>query len=262
MTIYIWHTGHPINEQISLALHAGIPNSILKHTEWADNYIASTNKHVAIGYGILRRTADVFRHNAANNIDYYEVDRGYINPSHYEGYYRISRNALQATYKEQDLPGGRLDRLKFEKANWHHPKGQIIVCPPSEYIENHCNFVPGWWEREIVKVLENGNRSFKVREKSDTTPLEHDLKDAYCVITFNSNVAVDAAIKGVPVVTGAHSIAGRWCGNSLTNVVDGKIAPPTAERVDKLLRFISHNQFTLEEMRDGSAWKTLQAAYE
>lgn len=257
MTMYVWHTGHQINERVSAALHAGIPQTILKHTEWADNYINQTNKHVAIGYGILRGTADIFRHNHTTGVDFYEVDRGYLNPNHYDGYYRISKNALQATYRELDLPSDRLDKLKFERKQWFNPKGHILIIPPSEYIEEFYNHPPGWWESEVVKSLDGVSRPFKIRHKSESSPLEHDLQGAYCVITFNSNVAVDATIKGVPVVTGMYSVAGKWCGNSIGDIIENKIEAPTQERVDKLLRFVSYNQFTLEEIRKGEAWKTI-----
>lgn len=255
--IYVWHTGHEINEKLSHALHAGIPQNILKHTEWAENYYNSPNKYTAVGYGILRGTGDIFKYNQMHNVDYYEVDRGYINPRHFDGYYRISKNRLQAKYKDLDLPNDRLDKLRFERAEWFSPKGRVIVCPPSDYIEDYLGFQHGWWEDKIVQELANTPRLFKVRHKSDTTPLEHDLQDAYCVITLNSNVAVDASIKGVPVIAGEYSIAGRWCKNSLAEVIEDKIAAPSIESVDKLLRFISYNQFTLEEIRNGTAWRLL-----
>lgn len=255
--IYVWRTGHQINETISYALHAGIPQNILKHTEWADNYIHSNNKHVAVGYGILRGTGDIFHHNRANNVDFYEVDRGYINPNHYDGYYRISKNALQAKYKELDLPGDRLEKLKFERKQWFNPKGHILIIPPSEYIETFYNLAPGWWESEVIKSLEGVTRPFKVRDKSESRPLDYDLQDAYCVITFNSNVAVDASIKGVPVITGAYSIAGKWCKNSMADVIESKIEAPTQERIDKFLRFVSYNQFTLDEIKSGLAWQII-----
>lgn len=253
MTIYVWHTGHQINETLSMALHAGIPQSILKHTEWADNYFSSTNKHVAVGYGILRGTGDIFHHNQKHNIDYYEVDRGYINPNHFDGYYRISKNGLQAKYKaDVDYPEDRLSKLKFERAEWFDPKGRIIICPPSEYIEQYLGLAPGWWENEIVQSLDG--KTFKVRNKSDATPLDNDLQGAKCVITFNSNVAVDAAIKGVPIVTGMYSVAGRWSQNSMANVMNDtlKVQDPY-----DLLKFISYNQFTLEEIKSGMAWQII-----
>lgn len=256
MTIYVWHTGHEINEKISAALHAGIPQNILKHTEFASNYINSTNKNIAVGYGILRGTGDIFKHNREYNIDFYEVDRGYINPEHFHGYYRISKNALQAKYKDKDFPSDRLDKLKLKRENWFNPKGHIIICPPSDYIEQYHNLAHGWWEQEVIKSIGNTHQ-FKVRDKSDSRPLDHDLQDACCVITFNSNVAVDATIKGIPVVTGAYSVAGRWCGNTMQDVLEDKIQAPTEERVEKFLRFLSYNQFTLEEIKNGTAWKLL-----
>ncbi len=256
--IYIWHTGHQINEKLSLALHAGIPESILKHTEWADNYYHQTNKHVAVGYGILRGTGDIFKHNSANKVDYYEVDRGYINPHHFDGYYRISKNGMQAVYKGIDLPSDRLDKLKIKRENWFNPKGKIIVCPPTEYIEKFYGLFENDWLSQITDFLKRSGKSFKVRNKDTTTPLEHDLQDAYCVVTFNSNVAVDATIKGVPTITDC-SILNGWNGELTNQLLDGTLSPQSEEAVNKLLRFISYNQFTLEEIRNGTAWKILQS---
>lgn len=249
--IYVWHTGHEINEKLSRALHAGIPQSILKHTEWADNYFNSTNKHVAVGYGILRGTGDVFKHNEKHNVDYYEVDRGYINPNHYDGYYRISKNGMQAKYRDLDLPSDRLDKLKFKCENWFDPKGRIIVCPPTEYIEDFYGMERGWWVKDIEEYLTRSERSFKTRHKSDAVSLENDLKGASCVITFNSNVAIEATIKSLPVVEGKDSILSGW--------ERDLIHQPTDSEIDKLLRFISYNQFTLEEIRNGTAWKIIQS---
>lgn len=255
--MYVWHTGHQINEAVSMALHAGIPDNILKHTEWADNYFSSINKRIAIGYGILRGTGDIFKHNRIHDIDYYEVDRGYINPNHFDGYYRISKNALQAKYNSLEFPSDRLGKLKIDRQEWFNPKGQIIICPPTEYIENYYGHKNGWWLSEIEAALKDIKKSIIIRNKLNQSPLEQQLKDAYCVITFNSNVAVDAAIKGIPVITGAYSIVGKWCKNSIQDVIDAKIEPRNSLEVDKLLRFISYNQFTLEEIRNGTAWRLL-----
>lgn len=256
--IYVWQTSHDINEQVSKALHAGIPNSILKHSSYIPNYRSSPNKFTSVGYGILRGTGEVFDINRKANIDWYEVDRGYINPKHFNGYYRISKNALQATYKEADLPSDRLDKLVFKREEWFNPKGRIIVCPPSEYIEGFYGLHPGSWLAQVEGFLKNNTqRKIKVRQKTDTAPLEYDLQDAYCVITFNSNVAVDAAIKGVPVITGVYSIAGKWSKNTLQHIIEDKIEVPASEHVEKFLRFVSYNQFTLDEIRKGEAWKIM-----
>lgn len=239
--IYTWHTGHEINEKVSQALHAGIPQNVLKHTEWLANYLASPNKYPAIAYGILRGTAEVFAENARHGVTYYEVDRGYINPRHFDGYYRISKNGMQAKYRDIDYPDDRLKSLKYKRADWYNPKGIVLVCPPSDFIENHYHLRPGQWESDVVELLESQGLPFKVRQKSDNTPLEHDLNGARLLCTYNSNVALDAAIKGIPVQVGVNSVLHGWDGAN----------------VDKLLRFISYNQFTLEEIGSGLAWRLL-----
>jgi len=260
--MYVWHTGHQINETVSMALHAGIPQNILKHTEWASNYISSTNKYVAVGYGILRGTGDIFNHNAKNGIDYYEVDRGYINPNHFDGYYRISKNGLQAKYSNKfKHPGDRMERLKFtisDKSS-HNPKGHILICPPTEYIETYLGSKPGKWTEDTANQLSKLNRPVKIRQKTDTTALELDLDGAYCVVTFNSNVAVDASLRRVPVIATSYSVAYGWSGNDIQSLLAGVIQVPSLHQVEKLIKFISYNQFTLEEIRNGTAWRLLNA---
>lgn len=255
--IYVWHTGHEINEKISHALHAGIPQNILKHTEWAENYYNSPNKYTAVGYGILRGTGDIFKHNEKHGVDFYEVDRGYINPKHFDGYYRISKNGMQAKYVDKDLPSDRLDKLKIERDNWYDPKGRVIVCPPSDFIEHYYEMASGAWLYAMESFLKSYNISYKIRDKSDTAPLKHDLQGAKCVMTFNSNVAIDASIKGIPVYVSRENVTHDWHSIPLEQIATDAIRPPTETQIEKLLRFISYNQFTLEEIRNGTAWRLL-----
>lgn len=253
MTIYIWHTGHQINETVSKCLHAGIKGSILKHTSFADNYENSPNKFVSIGYGILRGTEQVFRENEKAGVDYYEVDRGYINPHHYDGYYRISRNNLQAEYVDHNYPDDRLNKLNIKYAEWFDPKGKVIICPPTDYIEKYYGMTPGLWLENCIGIMQRYGHKYKIRHKTDTSPIDHDLQGAKLVMTFNSNVAVDATIKGIPVFS-SRGITSRWNNGIFTNMQEDTLEPPKKEDVNKLLRIISYNQFTLKEIESGFAW--------
>lgn len=253
--IYIWRTGHQINEEVSNALHAGIPGSVLKSTDFVDQYIKSPNRFTAVAYGILRGTESIFKNNGSAG--WYEVDRGYIRAKHYDGYYRITRSALQAAYKDHELPSDRLDKLAVQTKSTYHPKGLILVCPPTKHIEGFCGHRHGWWLETIEAFLREHNITYRVRTKGDSRSLEDDLYDCRGVVTFNSNVAVDAAINGIPVITGKHSICGDWSHNNLSALVENTLVQETPEHLDKLLRFISYNQFTLDEIRSGVAWRTI-----
>lgn len=253
--MYIWKTGHHINDVVSDALHAGIPHSIIKHASFANNYAQSPLKKVAVGYGILRGTADVFAINEAAGVDYYEVDRGYIRPGHFDGYYRISKNGLQARYHEHKYPTDRLDNLNVKTDNLFNEKGHILICPPTLPIQQYYGVAN--WQQKMEDVLKASSRRIRIRDKGDTVPLEHDLDGCYAVVTFNSNVAVDAIIKGIPAVTSPFSIVHRWSGYCLQDVVNDKITRINEANRIKFLSFVSYNQFTLKEIQDGVMWRIL-----
>ena len=78
------------------------------------------------------------------------------------------------------------------------------------------------------------------------------------MITFNSNVAVDATIKGIPIIVGYNSVGYFWDGNrKIKDLLEDKLEAPTPQQVNKFLRFLSYNQFTLEEFRQGIPWKII-----
>lgn len=256
--IYVWKTGHHINEKVTEALHAGLRDSIIKDTSLRFNYFQSPRKIPAIAYGILRGTADVFMHNREFGLDFIEVDRGYIRPRHFDGFYRISKNALQAKYQPHSFPDDRFRYLDVELSSHFSKKGHILICPPTDFIQSFYGLRPGDWEVHVTQTLKsNTDRYIKVRQKGDAIPLENDLTDCYCVVTFNSNVAIDATIRGIPVCTGAYSVCGAWNKISLQDIIDDKVEAPTEEKIEDLLRFVTYQQFTLDEIKRGIPWEII-----
>ncbi len=84
--------------------------------------------------------------------------------------------------------------------------------------------------------------------------LQDDLAWADVVVTFNSNVAVDAVINGVPTITvDKKSVA--W--------------PVTTHQLDEIgtfsrehwLRELVSTQWAIEEMKSGEAWDNLKTKY-
>lgn len=253
---YIWRTGHHINQTVSDAIHAGLQGSIVKDTSQRHNYFQSPRKIPAIGYGILRGTAEVFWHNREHGVDFVEFDRGYLKPQHFDGYYRISKNGLQAKYHEHEYPFDRLNKLHINLQRNFNPKGHILVCPPTDFIQWFYGL--SGWEDKIEAILKNNTtRHVKVRRKNDVTPLENDLTDCYCVVTFNSNVAIDAILRGIPVVVSEFSVCHGWTPYKLQDIIDDKLEAPKEADILELLSFASYQQFTLEEIKQGLPWKII-----
>jgi hypothetical protein len=255
----IWRTGHPINDEVSKALHIGTKFEI-KHTELLP---LEKNLRPAIAYGILRGTGlpgrntgdtSIFRECDKRGLEWWEVDRGYFGAKHFDGYYRISLGDMQAKYVKMDLPEGRMRKMPFELLN-NMPRGrQVLLCPPTEPVEVFYGMTPGKWLEDMrEEIPKYTDRRIKVRDKrTASTPLELDLDDAWCVVTFNSSVGIDAALREIPVISSEHSVLHKWAINDISCIEKGLVR---GDRIE-LLKFLSYCQFTLEEFRSGYAWET------
>jgi hypothetical protein len=83
--------------------------------------------------------------------------------------------------------------------------------------------------------------------------LEEDLKNAHCVVTWNSNSAVEAAIYGKPVFAfDEGSMVWEIANKSLLDLDTPKY-PDRKQWANNL----AYCQWTLEEIRNGDAWRHL-----
>lgn len=254
----IWKTDHPINETVTKALAKGtrFQRKNVDRFEQEFRY----NPKESIGYGILRGMTPIYQFCESNNLDYYNIDKGFLKPSHFNGYYRIGKNGLQPTYRDIDLSEDRLKRLKIDMNEWQ-PKddGYILVCPPTVYMENYYNWAHDAWLGAVEAWASNfTDRSLLVRKKSEAdVPLRHQMAKAYCMITFNSNAGIEALLAGIPVIAqeGASVIHG-WNNLEINDIkYPEKLISHDRE---KLFRYLSYCQFTLREFETGEAWKITQ----
>ena len=70
-----------------------------------------------------------------------------------------------------------------------------------------------------------------------------------------SLAAVDAVMNYVPVLTHAQNVAFDISINNLPNI--NKPFKPSKEIIDPWLNMLSHNQFSIPEIEDGTAYKIL-----
>ena len=243
-----WYTDHFISEKVMLAASRGF-RTPAKHTSL---FRKGEHNSEALLYGVLRGCSDVIHYNFKNGHDYLHIDRGYIKPHHFSGYYRISLNDTQAHYKDVALPSERAKKLNVTIRDWQdNENGLVLILPPTEAMAIFYGIDMKKWLDTTIKKL-NG-RPYKVRTKEDHVSLEDDLKTAKCVITFNSNAALDAVLFGVPaIVTSQHSVVRDWNGLTMNNVEDCYDKSVDLDR-NKLLNFVAYHQFTLDEIEKGIA---------
>jgi hypothetical protein len=254
----IWRTGHSINETVVAEFRKGtLTLSRLKEPYTIKDisfYDPSKKPPPSISYGFLRGAETIFQACEKHGVEYWEIDKGYFKPNHFDGYYRISLNNIRAHYNNAlDLPADRWQSLNINIAPWRdNPKGYILLCPPTDAVCHLKRINKEQWIDDIKsQILMMTDRPIRVRDKNDNnTPVEYDLDNAHAVVTYNSNIAINGLIRGIP----AFILDKTWQTPSLYFLED-------KERfIDRetLFHFLSYCQFTLEEFRTGRAWEISQ----
>ena len=231
--IAVYDTGHEIADTVAQSLLGGLPDSLLIE---AKTPLPFADAHIA--YGILRGTAEIFK--LAEH--WLNVDRGYFNPGHFDGYYRISYKGTQAKYdpafsiaKEFE---GEFDSIRTDGK-------YIMICPPTQYVCDFFNIdLQDWLRKAQSKVVDGW-----VRWKDDKFEIPWDKLKA--VITFNSSVGWEAIRRGIPCLSNTqHSVVGSYYN---TNFLDEVIEMFNTMPRKPLFDFMRSHQFTLKEIEQGQA---------
>jgi hypothetical protein len=90
------------------------------------------------------------------------------------------------------------------------------------------------------------------RVQRSENSLVSDLRSAWAVVTYDSNIAVEAVIAGVPAFVGGRSMAERVACQDLTRIE----CPPRPDR-DQWARWIATCQWTTAELLAGEPWQAL-----
>lgn len=243
MKIAVYETSHEIADRVARSLARGLNSYLIgKSTDpfpYADIHIA---------YGILRGTADIFK--KANC--WFNVDRGYWRPSHYDGYYRISLRETQQTKFWPEPDYERYKRLGIDIAPWRGPSPNkpVLVIPPTTAVKEFYNLKNWKHPRGIV------------RTKSDSTN-KINFQDYSYVYTFNSSVGWQALAAGIPCISDAtHSMVGSWFSTLSTTSCDlslDELANAQYLEREKLFAVMSSLQLTLEEIEQGKLWPLMSS---
>lgn len=164
-------------------------------------------------------------------------------------HYRITRNAFQHTGvgERQRDPGVTIEP-------WRKDGSHVLICPPSENIAILMGFNTDIWCADVsMRLAANTDRPVRIRPRNATAPLVYDLADAWAMVTWTSNAAVEALVAGVPV----------FCTGDCAAAVMGRSDPVNIEYPiypDNRYEWaatLAANQWTLDEMASGMAWSAL-----
>ena len=212
------------------------------------------------------------------NEEWWYVDNGYLTQQitrypepkihdYDKTYFRIVKGSLH-TQKGRTGSVERLSKLEQQGIDvkfkgWTDNTDHILLCPSSPTVTQFVNDISQdeWVESVKSELRQHTDRPIKFRNKPRpgnqwwNTDIKDDLKGAHCLITNMSLAAVDAVINQVPVLTHSKNVAFDVSINNLPNI--NKPFKPSREIIDPWLNMLSHNQFTIPEIEDGTAFRIL-----
>jgi len=150
----------------------------------------------------------------------------------------------------------RLEALGVQILPWRRSGDHVLVCPPDEGFAALYGFNAAHWTESITQSLARlCSRPVKLRERNraEATRLEQDLAGAWCLVTYVSNAAVEAVCAGIPVIC-TGSCAGAMMG---ARTLEAVANPPKPSGRRAWAARLAGNQWTMQEIAAGHAWKAL-----
>lgn len=240
-------------------------------------------------WGILRGGNKAVDTCISKGLDFYYLDNEYFLPTNSAGtsnlnkrFFRVSKNETQNT-KMKDRPNDRWEKLDQPIHPWSKTGSAILICPPTQpmymfhrvesWLDNTINQLKKFTDRKLVLRLKPNavtvkydHRGYLVRDDSirdkinayenvevSSLTLEEDLKRAYAVVTFNSNIALKSLQNGVPVFVSEKSAARPIAHTDLS-----KIETPHYGDRNKLFCHLAYSQFSFDDFRDGTLYRILE----
>jgi hypothetical protein len=209
-------------------------------------------------YGCLRGLLPTLRQAQNEGRTWYYADNGYFRPGKVGGYFRVTRDAVQ---HEGDGEAGpkRWNKLGLKIKPWRKTGSTIIVIQPEPLSTELWRVDKKWAAKVIAELKRYTDRPIVVRRKigdklqDHAPPLAVALQDAWAVVVWTSNVAVEALLAGVPAFCTDPCAAYRMGTPDLSRIED----PVMPDDREQWAWNLAANQWSLDEMRSGLCWREL-----
>jgi len=202
-----------------------------------------------------------------DKVNFYYMDSGYVgnypsksNPYGWKLWHRIVKNNVQHD-KIIDRPDDRWRKLDYpvipRKTGTH-----VLLVTPSE---KPCKFYginrDEWVDSTISEIQKHTDRPIRVRNKTERrqriqNSIFDDLRDCHALVTYQSIAAVESVLFGVPAFTLAPTAADPVCDKNL-NLIDNPSYQDT-DKIHKWAHHLAYGQFSVAELKDGTAYRILQ----
>lgn len=185
------------------------------------------------------------------------IDNGYWHPGRGtpRGYYRLTYRSMTPVLlpKTDDL---RLAVVPLKP--WRSTGRHVLLAMPGVHFGAALGIdVPAWCDTIESELRRRTDRPIRIRSRDSRQPLRDDLHDAWCLVTHSSNVAVDAAIAGIPVFVEPTSAAAP-IGRTISDLETVGAEAPAMPGRKQWLRSLASQHFTIAEMASGVAWRWMR----
>jgi len=190
----------------------------------------------------------------SGRLDYVFWDRAYFGGGTHTDRLRITRNGYQKLVVDAGRSLARFEAVGGRLEPWRRGGSHILLVPPGEAIQQlFCGAT--WLDSMLAALRTRTERQIRISHKGDPVPLAERLRDCWCVVTYTSNVAVEAVCAGVPAFTAWFAAAAPVAGSvaDLLHNERGDIEQPPRPDREAWAASLAWGQFTTEEIRRGIA---------
>ncbi len=263
LTIY-----SPSNNKTSKAWEVfnGVQKSWPEQVQFVDNSVATDPVPNCMFWGFVNNNMQMVKKLEQRKHNFWFTDTPYfgrfnnnnLKPDNH--YWRVCKNRIHAIYIKDCKPD-RFEKFGLKIKAPDFKGSYILVCPSSDSINNYLDR-PNWTNETIEQIKRYTDRPIRLRHKprgrgtsgpsEAKVPLSEDLKDAWCVVTSCSIVAVEAQCMGIPVICDKESFAKEVGGQELADIEN-----PYFVGCEEWLWSLAYQQFTPEEIKNGKAVEIL-----
>lgn len=215
----------------------------------------------AVLYGMAPQTTALWGEILRTGHPYIYVDNGYMRSKWHGGdYYRVTRDAPQHSGLGEST-GERFRALGLPIAPWRTDGAHVLIaCQSDLWHELHHRKTAAAYADHLSAILRKyTSRKVVVRGKpkgiNGTQTLEADLRNCWAVVTHSSMVALEAILAGVPAFVQAQCAISAMSSGELSDIAK----PGYPEDRERWAGVLADNQWRVSELRDGTAWRALNA---
>ncbi len=202
-----------------------------------------------------------------HSLPWWYIDTGYFGNARDKIWFRVTKNSHQNIYPIQPRDDLRLKNFRLDRTQYRRGRKILVVPPdlkvcscyqlpdPEQWIIDTVNLIKQYTDRPIEIRRRPASRQVRMFSDTFVAALQNDVN---AVVVWTSNCGTESVQHGIPVVSlGPSSVV--QVSQNITDI--DNLKDLDQQRCEDLLRWLSYNQFTIAEMRNGTAWKILQENY-